>query len=194
MKFFKLNSDLVTNKETTGNDNPSKNQTSNISEKRLSILNLSRQCEPNYTRISGNKPCTKKHKRKYAVKKSFRPHDDDNDDDDDDDDDEDYDDPRSEYDDLPDGEEFPEEAEDVRGSYRSYKGLPPRHQDSEPLYDDTSERYRDYEDEEDDRKAWRRHEFEDQPRDRPGYEDKLEDDRDDWDWEPPRRHHGIQNK
>lgn len=180
MKFFKLNSDL----ESPGQYNTSRNQTTNTSAKAESILSSSWICRHNSTGITRNKKCLKRQKNN-AVKKSFRPHDYD--------DDEDYDDPGRDYEEPPEDEEFPED--DLPGSYRSYNDLPPRPRDSKGLYGGPSERLRDYEAEEEDSEARRRYEFEDEPPNRPGYEDELDDEddeRDGWDWEPPRRYHGIE--
>ena len=186
MKFFKLNSDL----ESPGQYNTSRNQTTNTSAKAESIFSSSWICRHNSTGITRYKKCLKRQKNN-AVKKSFRPHDYD--------DDEDYDDPGSDYEETPEDEEFPQD--DLPGSYRSYNDLPPRPRDSEGLYGGPSERLRDYEAEEEDSEARRRYEFEDEPPNRPGYEDELDheddeddedDERDGWDWEPPRRHNGIE--
>lgn len=179
MKFFKLNSDL----ESPGHYNTSRNQTTNTSAKADSILSSSWICRHNSTRITRNEKCFKRQKNN-AVKKSFRPHDYD--------DDEDYDDSRSDYED----EDFPED--DLPGSYRSYNDLPPRPRDSEGLYGGPSERLRDYEAEEEDSEARRRYEFGNEPPNRRGYEDELDDEddeddeRDGWNWEPPKRYHGIE--
>ena len=121
------------------------------------------------------KLCAKKHKSN-TVKKSFRPHFYDDD----------YDEDSDAYDEPPDDEEIPEE--DETGSYRSYEDSPPsRPRDHERLYDDSSERLRDDESEEYGRED---EDSELLDRDRPGYEGDMEDDRDDWDWDSPRRHHG----
>ena len=124
----------------------------------LNITNSLARCEP-----LTKKDCAQKHKSKSnTVKKSFRPHYYDDDDEEDSDD----------YDETPDDEDFPEEAE--TGSYRSYA---PR--DHEWPYDDESEDY--------ERESWRGQDYEDEdlePHERPGYEGDM----DDWDWDAPRSH------
>lgn len=175
-KFFNLNNDLVTGKDSIGSDQSTINATSKSPEKKVpSLHSLPLRCKQHSTGSLGKKLCTKKH-ISSAVKKSFRPHYYD--------DDEDYDDPRDDYDETLDDEEIPEE--DVTGSYRAFEDSPPRYDD------DSSERFRDYESE-DDHESWRGHEFEDEPLGRPGYEDDLEDESDRWDSEQPRRHHGTKS-
>lgn len=124
----------------------------------LNITNSSGKCG-----LLSKKLCAQKHKsNSNTFKKSFRPHYYDDDDEEDSDD----------YDETPDDEDFPEEAE--TGSYRSYA---PR--DHERPYDDE---YEDY-----DSESWRGHDFEDEdsePHERPGYEGDM----DDWDWDAPRPH------
>ena len=170
LKFFTLNNDFVASGESKESEHISGNVKSNISEKIVPSLNSTPlTCEQHSTGTPGKKLCTKKHKSN-AVKKSFRPHDYD--------DDEDCDDPRSDDDESPDDEELPEE--DMAGLDRAFEDSPPRPRDPESL--DESE---------DDRETRRRPEFEDDPRDMPGYEDDLDGEREGPDWEPPRRHHGT---
>ena len=175
LKFFKLNNDVISKEESIGSDQSAANATLNISKKEESVHSSPLKCRRNSTLTLGKENCTKKHNSK-TVKKSFRPNDFDDEDD--------YDDPRDDYEDSPDEEEFSEE--DTRGSYRAFEDSPPRPRDLES-YEDSSERLRDYESEDDHE---RDSEYEDEPRDRDRYEDDLDGERDDWDWEPPIRHHG----
>ena len=176
LKFFKLNNDVIRKEESIGFNYFAVNQTLNISKKEESMHSPSLKGGRNSTLTLGKENCTKKHKSK-TVKKSFRPHYFD--------DEEDYDDPRDDYDEGPRDEEEPSE-EDARGSYRDFEDSPPRPRHL-VSYEDSSERLRDYESEDDHE---RDSEFEDEPRDKPLYEDDLDGERDDWDWESPIRHHG----
>ena len=143
LKFFKLNDENPTSENAT-----------------LNITNYPGKC-----RLLIKKLCAQKHKSKSnTVKKSFRPYYYEDDDDEEESDD---------YDEIPDNDDFPEEAE--TGSYRSYA---PR--DHERRYDDDSEDY-------DSEPAWHDQNFDDEDselHERPGYEGDI----DDWDWDSPRPH------
>ncbi|XP_068679605.1 uncharacterized protein [Montipora capricornis] len=168
LKFFKQNNEIA-RRNTKGSNYSTVNTISATKEEGPS--HPFPKCGHNSTGTA-KRNCTEDAKS-GTVKKSFRPHDYDYDDDDD----EDYDDLRRDYDEYPEDNELPEE--DTMGSYRAFEDSPPTPRDPEPFDEDS-----DYEDD-----HGRGFGDEYEPRDRPGYEDDLDRERERWDWEPPRRHH-----